>query len=504
MGKKRKKNGLLELIFGPVGALLILSILLYYTITLLVPIVIFAFVSAFGLYGTVFAIVSASLTYTSSDYRVWLQTRDGYARRLSWLPGLSSDSPRTLAVATLIYLLPISLFSLSLVVKWSIDNKTRTIDQELFLVGLGLGLITFISLFGWLVQGLGLVRRYRKFPSARSVNNYRLFEHIPELEELRSLNPTDFEHFIAGLFERMGYSVEPTAATGDEGVDLFLKRENKTAIVQCKRYRNNVGQPIVRDLYGTMQHNRVEEAYLVTTGTITLPAQEWARDKPIHLVDGRALVEWIRRLEQNPQKLNEQPRTKGNGIQTFRTAVLAFIGASLIEGVSIAIIYGVNVDHLKAAPSEVENNSEVDTTLDPNYDQTSTIVSTSLLSNGSTNDQLPARTPSAANISTKTPTNTKHPTATKTLTSTPLATSTPSPHTYYVKAAKPINARSCPKLSCEVITIFSPGQAIQVTEIVGGDMVSGSTKWHKALYNRLEVYVHSSLISKDPLPTPLK
>lgn len=111
--------------------------------------------------------------------------------------------------------------------------------------------------------------------------------------QLGGMPPDEFEGLIGNLFRRTGYLVEQTGKTGDEGVDLVLKKAGKTAIVQCKRYSGTVSQSVVRDLYGAMVHNHASSAYLVTTGTISLPAQQWAQGKPIHLVDGSGLIEWI-------------------------------------------------------------------------------------------------------------------------------------------------------------------------------------------------------------------
>jgi restriction system protein len=108
------------------------------------------------------------------------------------------------------------------------------------------------------------------------------------------MSPVEFERFIARLFRNMGYKVKETATTGDEGIDLLVSKGTRTGVVQCKRYRGNVGQPVVRDLYGAMIHNRADEAFLVTTGRVSLPAQQWANGKPIHLVDGTELMEWVR------------------------------------------------------------------------------------------------------------------------------------------------------------------------------------------------------------------
>ena len=56
-----------------------------------------------------------------------------------------------------------------------------------------------------------------------------------------------------------------------------------------------VGEPIVRDLYGTLVHENADYGWLVTTGGISRRAREWANGKPIELWDGQKLVELARR-----------------------------------------------------------------------------------------------------------------------------------------------------------------------------------------------------------------
>jgi hypothetical protein len=42
-----------------------------------------------------------------------------------------------------------------------------------------------------------------------------------------------------------------------------------------------VGEPVLCDLHGTLHHVSAQSAYLVTSGTTTPAAREWAKDKPI-------------------------------------------------------------------------------------------------------------------------------------------------------------------------------------------------------------------------------
>lgn len=110
-------------------------------------------------------------------------------------------------------------------------------------------------------------------------------------EKLYSLSPKAFERYVGGLFRQKGYKVVVRGRTGDLGVDLELTdAHSRRAIVQCKRYRDTVGAEVVRELYGTLIHEQVAHAFLVTTADISEAAREWARGKPMTLVDGRTLV----------------------------------------------------------------------------------------------------------------------------------------------------------------------------------------------------------------------
>ncbi|MDX1413709.1 MAG: restriction endonuclease [Candidatus Promineifilaceae bacterium] len=112
------------------------------------------------------------------------------------------------------------------------------------------------------------------------------------VEMLYNLSPADFEKYVGELFRKKGYRVKMRGQKGDRGVDLILSQANgRMAVVQCKRYRHTIGPDIVRELFGTMIHERVHHAFLVTTADISDAAREWAKFKPMTLIDGPTLVE---------------------------------------------------------------------------------------------------------------------------------------------------------------------------------------------------------------------
>ncbi|HSM55696.1 MAG TPA: restriction endonuclease [Candidatus Sulfomarinibacteraceae bacterium] len=118
-----------------------------------------------------------------------------------------------------------------------------------------------------------------------------------DLENVRSLSPRSFERYVAGLFRQKGYRVVLRGSSGDLGVDLEVTSPvGRRAIVQCKRYQNTVGPDVVRELYGTLIHEQVAWAFLVTTAEISDSAREWAQGKPLTLIDGATLIEIARSL----------------------------------------------------------------------------------------------------------------------------------------------------------------------------------------------------------------
>lgn len=130
--------------------------------------------------------------------------------------------------------------------------------------------------------------------------NLRPLEPL-SLEQLYNLHPAEFERYVARLFRQKGYKVVVRGRSGDLGVDLVITRHGgKRAIAQCKRYRNTIGPDIVRELYGTLIHEGVSHAFLVTTASISDSARAWAQGKPMTLIDGPMLVTLARSLQLPP------------------------------------------------------------------------------------------------------------------------------------------------------------------------------------------------------------
>ena len=147
-----------------------------------------------------------------------------------------------------------------------------------------LDLVEMAAAMTLILVWVGLLWRQIKGKSRSRANNL-------DLDQLLELSPTEFEHYVASLFRQKGYKVVVRGGSGDHGVDLELFGDGcKRAVVQCKRYRDTVGEDVIRDLFGTLLHERATRAFLVTTADISNAARKWSVGKPITLIDGETLV----------------------------------------------------------------------------------------------------------------------------------------------------------------------------------------------------------------------
>lgn len=116
------------------------------------------------------------------------------------------------------------------------------------------------------------------------------------LRHLKLLQPTEFEEIVAKLFSKLGYETRLNGGAGDGGIDIEMKKEGRRYVVQCKKFiTQKVNPHDVRDFYGAMVGQQVDgKGFFVTTNIFTLDAEDFAKDKPIELIDGYKLATLIK------------------------------------------------------------------------------------------------------------------------------------------------------------------------------------------------------------------
>jgi len=132
----------------------------------------------------------------------------------------------------------------------------------------------------------------------RFISKKDVLNRMDEKLNLASMDWEEFEHLVREIFEKEfstnGGEVKVTRASRDGGVDAVAFDPDPIRggkiVIQAKRYTNTVGVSAVRDLYGTVLNEGATKGILVTTSDYGSDAYEFAKGKPLTLLNGSNLL----------------------------------------------------------------------------------------------------------------------------------------------------------------------------------------------------------------------
>lgn len=141
--------------------------------------------------------------------------------------------------------------------------------------------------------------------AARLESDQFLFQQLDEflyqrgVAQLSSITWRHFEYICQKLVESMGFAVQRTQPSHDEGIDLIAEeasvfRARSTYVFSCKNWATrSVGIGPVRELDSLVGHFQAKQGVLLTTSTFTRDAIEYAKNKPLQLINGFRLRELL-------------------------------------------------------------------------------------------------------------------------------------------------------------------------------------------------------------------
>jgi len=114
------------------------------------------------------------------------------------------------------------------------------------------------------------------------------FQNI-SIEDLDSITGYDFEHFLKTLFVKMGYHVEQTKLSNDQGADLIVTKFGEKIVIQAKRYGSKVSNKAIQEAVAAIKHYGAEKGMVITTNEFTRSAIALASSNNIELIDRHKL-----------------------------------------------------------------------------------------------------------------------------------------------------------------------------------------------------------------------
>lgn len=179
-----------------------------------------------------------------------------------------------------------SLLVLGLGLPWYFTQKATGSLPAGFVAGLG-GLTVAVVLLWWLS-----LQRDRRQADAHRRRDLKYAKS--GLRVIDRMSGAEFEEFVAAQLRVAGYSVTPTASTGDYGVDLIAKKDGARMAVQCKRLAKAVGVAAVQQVVSGARQHGCSRTVVVTNQTFTKAARQLAITHQCRLVGRTQLQSWTR------------------------------------------------------------------------------------------------------------------------------------------------------------------------------------------------------------------
>jgi restriction system protein len=145
--------------------------------------------------------------------------------------------------------------------------------------------------------------------ASNALRKDNLLDRQRDIGTLRTISWQEFEELVGEAYRRKGYAITESGGGGaDGGIDLILRKGGENLLVQCKHWKmDKVGVKVVRELYGVVTAERATGGVVISSGSFTQEAKDFARGKPLKLLDGSELLRFIEDVQKTPMPISNRP-----------------------------------------------------------------------------------------------------------------------------------------------------------------------------------------------------
>ncbi|WP_342549990.1 restriction endonuclease [Paenibacillus sp. FSL P2-0089] len=115
-----------------------------------------------------------------------------------------------------------------------------------------------------------------------------------DMSDIDLMTGHEFEHFVSGLFTKMGYLTTVTKGSGDQGIDVIVEKNDLKYGIQVKCYSNTVTNKAIQEVVAGIAHYKLDRGIVITNNYFTSSATELALSNNILLWDRNIIKEKIK------------------------------------------------------------------------------------------------------------------------------------------------------------------------------------------------------------------
>ncbi len=130
---------------------------------------------------------------------------------------------------------------------------------------------------------------------------FRCFEKAKEVAEIdfnvsNIQTGEDYERFVRELCVSAGFECGMTPKTGDQGVDLIVRKDRTHIAIQCKFYSSLIGNAAVQEVIAGQKFYNCDYACVVSNQDYTDSARKLANAADVKLLSHETLIPYLQKL----------------------------------------------------------------------------------------------------------------------------------------------------------------------------------------------------------------
>ena len=187
------------------------------------------------------------------------------------------------------------LFALGYYLRGNDSYTSRTqVDSEAFIL-----IYALLGKLSYFYSGIFFLISIAVFVWNSAGKKSLMPEERNALSDLKELSWSEFREYVVGLFQKLDFYTESKGTRDDQYADLRLKKAARTSLVCCRKYYvGKIPLSMVSEFYAAMlKEPALEKGYFITTGSFSHDARKFAADKPLVLIDGEKLMEFVKITE---------------------------------------------------------------------------------------------------------------------------------------------------------------------------------------------------------------
>ncbi len=150
-----------------------------------------------------------------------------------------------------------------------------------------------------LFSGLSICNKYQKPDGNGFLSlSYKSSAANINSSKIDQMSGIEFENHLLQSLAKRCIRAEITKETGDQGVDIIAKTNYGNVAIQCKRYKESVGNSAVQEVTAGMKYYKCNGGIVITNNFFSKSAIELAKACAILLIDKKTLSDFLA----NPSK----------------------------------------------------------------------------------------------------------------------------------------------------------------------------------------------------------